>query len=84
MPGLVGMPGLPGQIGPRGSQGRQGTTGSVGYTRGYYFTKHSQSTDLPNCPAGTELMWHGYSLLYIMGNARAHGQDLGTAGSCLR
>ncbi|KFM82473.1 Collagen alpha-1(IV) chain, partial [Stegodyphus mimosarum] len=29
-------------------------------------------------------MWSGYSLLYIQGNERAHGQDLGSPGSCLR
>jgi integrin beta 8 len=29
-------------------------------------------------------MWDGYSLLYIQGNERAHGQDLGEAGSCIR
>lgn len=29
-------------------------------------------------------MWTGYSLLYIMGNENAHGQDLGSPGSCLR
>jgi integrin beta 8 len=29
-------------------------------------------------------MWDGYSLLFIQGNEKAHGQDLGSAGSCLR
>lgn len=29
-------------------------------------------------------MWDGFSLLYIQGNERAHGQDLGEAGSCIR
>lgn len=28
-------------------------------------------------------MYSGYSLLFINGNNRAHGQDLGTLGSCL-
>jgi len=28
-------------------------------------------------------MWVGYSLLHFMGNAKAHGQDLGAPGSCL-
>lgn len=83
-PGPNGRIGFPGPIGVRGTIGRQGSTGAVGYTRGYYFTRHSQASNLPDCPQGTELMWHGYSLLYIMGNARAHGQDLGTAGSCLK
>ncbi|XP_078585310.1 collagen alpha-2(IV) chain-like [Branchiostoma floridae x Branchiostoma japonicum] len=29
-------------------------------------------------------MWQGYSLLHGEGNERAHGQDMGTAGSCLQ
>ena len=29
------------------------------------------------CPPGTELMWDGYSLLFVQGNEKAHGQDLG-------
>lgn len=36
------------------------------------------------CPPGTELMWEGYSLLFVQGNEKAHGQDLGSPGSCLR
>jgi integrin beta 8 len=29
-------------------------------------------------------LWEGYSLLYTQGNERAHSQDLGAAGSCLK
>lgn len=29
-------------------------------------------------------MWDGYSLVFVQGNKRTHGQDLGAAGSCLR
>lgn len=29
-------------------------------------------------------MWDGYSFLFMQGNELPHGQDLGTAGSCLR
>jgi len=29
-------------------------------------------------------MWEGYSFLFMQGNERPHGQDLGQAGSCLR
>jgi len=29
------------------------------------------------CPPGTEQMWEGYSMLFLQGNAKAHGQDLG-------
>lgn len=39
---------------------------------------------MPTCPPGTTSIYDGYSLLYVQGNERAHGQDLGTAGSCLR
>lgn len=39
---------------------------------------------MPYCPDGTNLIYDGYSLLYVQGNERAHGQDLGSAGSCLR
>lgn len=29
-------------------------------------------------------MWQGYSLLFVQGNERSAGQDLGSAGSCLQ
>lgn len=51
---------------------------------GFLITRHSQSTEVPFCPEGSNLIYDGYSLLYVQGNERAHGQDLGTAGSCLR
>jgi integrin beta 8 len=65
-----------GEKGPRGFPG-QGDFG-------FMLTVHSQSSAVPDCPAGTNRMWDGYSLLYIHGNERAHGQDLGEAGSCIR
>lgn len=45
--------------------------------RGFFFTYHSQTDMVPECPAGTKVMWSGYSLLHFMGNEKAHGQDLG-------
>lgn len=33
--------------------------------------------DVPQCPEGTSLIYDGYSLLYVQGNERSHGQDLG-------
>lgn len=45
--------------------------------------RHSQTAELPDCPADTVSLWEGYSLLYVQGNERAHGQDLGQPGSCL-
>ncbi|NWW62844.1 CO4A3 protein, partial [Ifrita kowaldi] len=52
--------------------------------RGFIFTRHSQTTKIPSCPQGTSQIYVGYSLLFVQGNERAHGQDLGTAGSCLQ
>ncbi|NXV18375.1 CO4A3 protein, partial [Cepphus grylle] len=52
--------------------------------RGFIFTRHSQTTKIPSCPHGTSQIYVGYSLLFVQGNERAHGQDLGTAGSCLQ
>ena len=36
------------------------------------------------CPAGHVKLWDGYSLLHTEDEGRAHVQDLGQAGSCLR
>lgn len=45
---------------------------------------HSQSDAIPQCPADMITLWSGYSLLYLEGQERAHTQDLGHAGSCLK
>uniref|UniRef100_A0A671NTQ9 Collagen IV NC1 domain-containing protein n=1 Tax=Sinocyclocheilus anshuiensis TaxID=1608454 RepID=A0A671NTQ9_9TELE len=93
LPGFQGAPGIPGPKGPRGYpgppgpegiQGPPGITGSLSAAHGFLITRHSQTTDVPTCPGDTKLIYDGYSLLYVQGNERAHGQDLGTAGSCLR
>ena len=42
------------------------------------------SVQVPDCPFGMTKIWDGYSLLYVQGNGRAHGQDLGQPGSCIR
>ncbi|PVD18256.1 hypothetical protein C0Q70_20805 [Pomacea canaliculata] len=78
--GTPGFPGEPGRVGVPGVPGAPGTG------PGIFFTRHSQTTSPPDCPIGTTKMWDGYSLLYVVGNGRAHGQDLGKsdAGSCLR
>uniref|UniRef100_A0A3B3RNK4 Collagen IV NC1 domain-containing protein n=1 Tax=Paramormyrops kingsleyae TaxID=1676925 RepID=A0A3B3RNK4_9TELE len=83
-PGQHGFPGLPGHPGPDGLQGPPGLPGSSSSAHGFLMTRHSQSTEDPSCPDGTIFLYHGYSLLYVQGNERAHGQDLGAAGSCLR
>ncbi|KAJ8405820.1 hypothetical protein AAFF_G00312570 [Aldrovandia affinis] len=80
-PGAAGFPGPPG---PGGVQGPPGLPGASSAAHGFLVTRHSQSADIPYCPDGTSLIYDGYSLLYVQGNERAHGQDLGTAGSCLR
>ncbi|PIO05183.1 hypothetical protein AB205_0094260, partial [Aquarana catesbeiana] len=85
--GPQGQPGSRGNQGPPGPDGLQGPPGPPGLgsvAHGFLITRHSQSTDSPPCPQGTNIVYDGYSLLYVQGNERAHGQDLGTAGSCLR
>ncbi|CAL1267498.1 unnamed protein product [Larinioides sclopetarius] len=76
--GLSGVPGSPGEAGIPGLPGKPSAS------RGYFFTRHSQTTEVPKCPFNAPPMWTGYSLLYLQGNERAHGQDLGTPGSCLK
>lgn len=71
-PGLIGFPGL------QGLPGSPGTTTTGPTRRGFIFTRHSQSTKIPSCPPGTSQIYIGYSLLFVQGNERAHGQDLGT------
>uniref|UniRef100_A0A8B9VMY1 Collagen IV NC1 domain-containing protein n=1 Tax=Anas zonorhyncha TaxID=75864 RepID=A0A8B9VMY1_9AVES len=85
--GADGRPGQPGLIGFPGLQGLPGSPGTIitGPTRrGFIFTRHSQTTKTPSCPPGTSQIYVGFSLLFVQGNERAHGQDLGTAGSCLQ
>lgn len=54
-----------------------GPPGAASVAHGFLVTRHSQTTEEPQCPFGTRLIYHGYSLLYVQGNERAHGQDLG-------
>jgi len=93
MPGNAGQPGQQGRRGPPGPAGRsgqpgidgeQGPAGQSALFHGYFITRHSQTTELPECPFGMRTMWDGYSFLFMQGNELPHGQDLGTAGSCLR
>lgn len=97
-PGIPGYPGLKGDRGPPGIPGRAGNPGikgergppglpgdsSGGPLTGTLLVRHSQRSSIPDCPSGMDKLWDGYSLLYIEGNERAHSQDLGFAGSCLR
>lgn len=75
--GLEGEVGLPGVKGPKGLVGDPAPPPPPPKSRGFYFTRHSQSSRVPGCPAGSQEMWNGYSLLHFTGDSRAHGQDLG-------
>ncbi|OWK60613.1 Collagen alpha-1(IV) chain [Lonchura striata] len=84
LPGQPGSRGIQGPPGPDGLQGPPGPPGTASVAHGFLITRHSQTSDTPLCPQGTSRIYDGFSLLYVQGNERAHGQDLGTAGSCLR
>lgn len=73
----IGTRGLDGPPGPDGLQGPPGPPGTSSVAHGFLITRHSQTTDAPLCPHGTTLVYEGFSLLYVQGNKRAHGQDLG-------
>ncbi|KAJ7390303.1 collagen [Desmophyllum pertusum] len=46
---------------------------------------HSQSTSVPDCPAGWQPIWTGYSFLMHTGaGGSGSGQSLSSPGSCLR
>lgn len=72
-----GPRGYPGPTGPDGVPGQVGPPGPSSMDHGFLVTRHSQTVDVPQCPEGTSLLYDGYSLLYVQGNERSHGQDLG-------
>ncbi|MEQ2172749.1 hypothetical protein GOODEAATRI_024511 [Goodea atripinnis] len=80
----TGENGAKGQIGAKGPRGAQGEWGVPSGMNGFLFTRHSQDRIIPQCPPGSSFVFDGYSLLFINGYSRAHGQDLGTVGSCLQ
>jgi integrin beta 8 len=97
--GIIGRRGEKGDQGiegRRGVNGRNGYRGPKGYrgdaappppppkSRGFIFTVHSQSVEIPQCPVNTVSLWDGYSLASLIAGGRAVGQDLGIGGSCLR
>lgn len=73
--------GFRGQIGETGDPAPPGPPPK---SRGFVFTRHSQTISIPKCPVNTNLLWDGYSFLSAVGSGRAVGQDLGQSGSCLR
>lgn len=98
IPGSPGLPGEKGERGFEGAIGLQGVIGDIGpkgeagapctyisdYLTGTLLVRHSQSIEIPQCESGHIKLWEGYSLLYVEGNEKAHSQDLGFAGSCIR
>lgn len=72
-----GPRGYPGPPGPDGVQGQVGPPGPSSMDHGFLVTRHSQNVEVPPCPGGTTQIYDGYSLLYVQGNERSHGQDLG-------
>lgn len=74
---FVGPRGYPGPPGPDGFPGQVGPPGPSSMDHGFLVTRHSQTVEVPFCPQGTSLIYDGYSLLYVQGNERSHGQDLG-------
>lgn len=82
--GMVGEPGIRGADGLPGLAGRPGAPGNSFINHGFVFARHSQSSQVPSCPAGTSALWTGYSLLYTQANEQSNGQDLGRAGSCMK
>lgn len=73
----TGSRGVQGPPGPDGLQGPPGPPGTASVAHGFLITRHSQTRDTPLCPQGTARIYDGFSLLYVQGNERAHGQDLG-------
>ena len=65
--------------------GMKGVSGAPGgdYLTGILLVRHSQSSQVPECPGGMEKLWEGFSLMYLEGNEKSHNQDLGVPGSCI-
>lgn len=73
----TGTAGLQGHTGAKGVPGPPGPCIDSPHQDSFLFTRHSQELYIPECPAGSTEVYSGYSLLFINGNNRAHGQDLG-------
>lgn len=75
---------LDGFRGPTGEDGDPAPPPPPAKSRGFVFTRHSQTVSIPKCPINTQPLWEGYSFVSVIGSGRAVGQDLGQSGSCLR
>ncbi|KAK5607005.1 hypothetical protein CRENBAI_010279 [Crenichthys baileyi] len=67
--------------GPPGDAGEPGHGGPL--RSGFLLVVHSESVQVPQCPAASNQLWVGDSLIYLTGQEKAHTQDLGQPGSCL-
>ena len=63
-PGIPGINGLPCET-------------TLNYLTGNMLVRHSQTSSIPRCNPGEQMLWDGYSLLYLEGNEKSHHQDLG-------
>lgn len=78
-----GQEGPPGRRGNKGPRGQPGEIPVPPKKSGFLFSRHSQNRTVPQCPNGSSFIYSGYSLLFINGYSRAHGQDLGMFPQCL-
>lgn len=81
--GPPGVNGLDGYSGPKGYPGDAAPSPPRAKSRGFFFTRHSQNVNVPDCPVNTQKLWEGYSMASVIGGGRAVGQDLGRPGSCM-
>ncbi|EDV21231.1 uncharacterized protein TRIADDRAFT_30529 [Trichoplax adhaerens] len=81
--GQPSPPGTPGRPGQKGEPGIQGPSRSFA-DAGFLLTVHSQTDQIPDCPGNRTRLWIGYSFLSMTGKSKHSGQDLSSAGSCLR
>lgn len=77
VPVSTGSAGVQGPTGAKGVLGPPGPCTDSLQQDSFLFTRHSQELYIPECPPGSTEVYSGYSLLFINGNNRAHGQDLG-------
>ena len=90
--GEDGDEGAEGDVGDAGAEGDEGEGGECGCEKRpvpckscdvHVVTRHSQTTEIPECPEGFKSLWSGYSLVMLEGNGYSLAQELGSAGSCL-
>ncbi|XP_038131449.1 collagen alpha-4(IV) chain-like [Cyprinodon tularosa] len=79
----VGVSGFNGPQGAPGPPGHLAEPGNKGPRSSFLLVIHSQSVEVPQCPAGSNQLWVGYSLVHLEGQYRAQTEDLGKPGSCL-